>query len=178
MLTAAIGSTRKTRVVGAALLAAAVVATLPSCTEEVIKDGGTYSMQIAGKPFNLKVSSSDPTRMRGLGGVDKIADDGGMIFIFPDSKERKFYMKDCVVDMDIMFLDSLGYVTATYTMPMQPARKPDETETAYDLRLPRYSSLTPAQYAIELRKGRIAELGIKTREKIPLDLAKLRPAAK
>jgi uncharacterized membrane protein (UPF0127 family) len=101
-----------------------------------------------------------------------------MIFIFPSAATRNFYMKDCVVDMDIMFLDSLGYVTATYTMPMQPAQKPGESDADYDRRLPRYSSLSPAQYAIELRKGRMAELGIKTREKIPLELDKLRPAAK
>jgi hypothetical protein len=41
-----------------------------------------------------------------------------------------------------------------------------------------YESLSPAQFAIELRKGRAAELGIKTRQKLPLDIPALRAVAK
>lgn len=163
-----------------ALLLALPVATcaVTACNEQTLRDGGTYAMKIADQPFTLQISCSDPTRARGLGGVTRIPDDGGMLFIFPDAKVRQFYMKDCLVDMDIMFLDPLGYVTATYTMTAEPLQQAGESETAYINRLRRYQSLTPAQYAIELRKGRLAELGIKTRQKIPLDTAALRVIAK
>lgn len=160
-----------------ALPSVALVATLPGCGAELPKDGGMYAMEIAGKPFTLKVSCSDATRQRGLGGVTSIADDGGMIFIFPSSALRRFWMKDCVVDMDIVFLDPLGFITAVHTMSAEPLKGPDETEAAYEARLRGYSSVAPAQFAIELRKGRAAELGLKPAQRIPLDAKTLRAVA-
>jgi uncharacterized membrane protein (UPF0127 family) len=160
-----------------ALPAVALVATLPGCGAEVPKDGGLYAMEIAGKPFTLKVACSDATRQRGLGGVTAIADDGGMLFIFPGSAMRRFWMKDCVVDMDIVFLDPLGFVTAVHTMTAEPLRRADESEAAYEARLRGYSSVAPAQFAIELRKGRAAELGLKPAQRIPLDTRTLRAVA-
>lgn len=155
----------------------AMVCVLPGCGTELPKDGGTYAIEIAGKPFNLKVSSSDATRTRGLGGVATIAEDGGMIFIFPDSKLRRFWMKDCIVDMDIVYLDPRGFITAIHTMTKEPLRAEGETEAAYEARLPGYTSIAPAQFAIELRKGRAAELGLKTQQKIAFDAPALRSTA-
>jgi uncharacterized membrane protein (UPF0127 family) len=47
---------------------------------------------------------------------------------------------------------------------------------AYEQRLVRYSSVSPAQYVIELRAGRAKELGIKTSQKIALDAPALKAA--
>lgn len=134
-------------------------------------------MQIAGKPFALTVSASDPSRLRGLGGVERIPDDGGMIFVFRDVQMRGFWMKDCVTDMDIVYLDHLGYVTAVHTMRKELPRGADEPIAMYEARLPRYTSVLPAQFAIELRAGRAKELGIATQAKLELDLEALRAAA-
>ena len=158
--------------ISASLTAVACVA----CTEGALKDGGTWDTTIAGKPFHLKVSSSDATRQRGLGGVTDIPVDGGMIFVFPDADFRGFWMKDCVIDMDIVYLDPLGYVTAMHTMTKQPPKGADESQVAYEQRLVRYSSVSPAQYVIELRAGRAKELGIKTSQKIALDAPALKAA--
>lgn len=157
--------------------AATVVAALASCTDGVT-DGGRYSAKIAGTPFSLVVSCTDPTRQRGLGGVRDIAADGGMVFVFPDCRMRGFWMKDCLTDMDIVYLDALGYVTAIHTMRMEPPKRPDESDFAYEERLPRYSSVLPSQFVIELRAGRAAELGLKTQQKIELDRDALVAAAR
>jgi uncharacterized membrane protein (UPF0127 family) len=85
-------------------------------------------------------------------------------------------MKDCVIDMDIVYLDPLGYVTAMHTMTKQPPKGADESQIAYEQRLVRYSSVSPAQYVIELRAGRAKELGIKTSQKIALDAPALKAA--
>lgn len=151
---------------------------LTGCEEQTITDGGMYKLTIAEKPFNLKVSCSEPTRQKGLGGVATIADDGGMIFAFPDSDKRNFWMVDCITDMDVIFLDPRGYVTSIHTMLKEDPKKPEETLDQYHNRLKRYSSVTPAQYAIELRKGRAEELGIKTRQKIEFDTKAFKAAAK
>lgn len=139
-------------------------------------DGGAWSTTIGGKPFTLTVSASDATRTRGLSGVPAIADDGGMVFVFPDAQMRGFWMVDCIVDMDIVYLDPLGYVTAIHTMRKEAPQRQGEPRGAYEARLPRYSSVLPAQYVIELRAGRAAELGLRTSQKVTLDAAALKAA--
>lgn len=158
------------------ILAIATAVACAACDSSALKDGGTWDTTIAGAPFHLTVSSSDPTRQRGLGAVADIPKDGGMVFVFPDSAMRGFWMKDCITDMDIIYLDPMGFVTAIHTMTKQPLRGADESQTTYEARLKRYSSVTPAQYAIELRAGRANELKIKTSQKLPIDAAALKAA--
>jgi len=158
------------------VLALATAAACAACDSSALKDGGTWDTTIAGAPFHLTVRSSDPTRQRGLGAVADIPKDGGMVFVFPDSAMRGFWMKDCITDMDIIYLDPMGFVTAIHTMTKQPLRGADESQTTYEGRLKRYSSVTPAQYAIELRAGRANELKIKTSQKLPIDAAALKAA--
>ena len=147
-----------------------------ACDPAPLEDGGTWRTSIAGKPFALTVSASEPRRARGLGGVTDIPVDGGMVFVFPNAEMRGFWMKDCVIDMDIVYLDPMGYVTAIHTMRKEPPRGANEPQLAYEARLPRYSSLLPAQYAIELRAGRAKELGLRTSQKVQVDAAALKAA--
>lgn len=157
---------------------AAIVATAlaAGCVGTELQDGGIYDATIAGKPFRLKVSSSPATRERGLGGVTDIPADGGMIFVFGAPALQTFWMYDCVTDMDIVYLDGLGYVTAIHTMSKEPLRRPDESVQDYGARLKRYPSRMPAQYVIELRAGRAKELGLQVQQKIELDRAALKAA--
>lgn len=161
-----------------ATITLATMITCTACDSSALKDGGVWNTTIAGAPFHLTVSSSDPTRQRGLGAVTDIPVDGGMVFVFPDSEMRGFWMKDCVTDMDIIYLDPLGYVTAIHTMTKQPLRGADEAQTTYEARLKRYSSVTPAQYVIELRAGRAQELKIHTSQKLQLDAPALKAAVR
>jgi uncharacterized protein len=156
--------------------AAAAIVACVACDSGGLVDGGTWRTTIADKPFALTVSSSDPTRTRGLGGATDIPVDGGMVFVFPNAEMRGFWMKDCVIDMDIVYLDPMGYVTAIHTMRKEPPRGANEPMLAYEARLPRYSSLLPAQYAIELRAGRAKELGLRTSQKVKVDAAALKAA--
>jgi uncharacterized membrane protein (UPF0127 family) len=158
------------------LIAALPAVACIACEPAGLKDGGTWKATIAGQQFSLTVSSSDATRTRGLGGVADIAVDGGMVFVFPNSEMRGFWMKDCVTDMDIVYLDPMGYVTAIHTMRKEPPRREGESQFAYEARLPRYSSVSPAQYAIELRAGRAAELKLATSQKIAIDAKALKAA--
>lgn len=138
--------------------------------------GPTQQITIKGQPFVLDVASTDAAIQKGLGGRESIPENGGMIFVFPDAQQRRFYMKDCLVDIDILFLDPLGRITAIHTMTTEPLRAPEETQVLYEQRLARYPSTFPAQYAIELKAGRIAQLGLKQGDKldIPSDCLKAR----
>ncbi len=138
---------------------------------------GTEQVIIAGELFHLEVASDDSTRTKGLMGRTEIASDGGMLFIFPTSQVRSFWMGYCLVDIDVMFLDPYGRVTAIHTMNIEAPREETETEVAYKARLPGYPSVYATQFAIELRAGSIERLGVNVDDKIELDLARLKAMA-
>jgi uncharacterized membrane protein (UPF0127 family) len=128
-----------------------------------------YEVQIGAERFVLEIAANQRTRSTGLSGRESIDRNGGMIFVFPLEKMQSFYMRDCIIPIDVAFLDSSGVVTATYTMQPEALRKAGESKTAYERRLARYSSLSPAQYAIELRAGTLDRLGIEKGDRIGVD---------
>ena len=138
---------------------------------------GTEQVIIAGELFHLDVASDDSTRTKGLMGRTEIASDGGMLFLFPTTQVRSFWMSYCLVDIDVMFLDGQGRVTATHTMKVEDPRKDNESELYYSARLADYPSVYAAQFAIELRAGSIERLGVNVDDKIELDLARLKAMA-
>ncbi len=138
---------------------------------------GTEQVVIAGELFHLDVASDDSTRTKGLMGRTEIASNGGMLFIFPTSQVRSFWMGYCLVDMDIMFLDPNGRVTAIHTMKVEDPRQEDESESDYSARMKDYPSVYTAQFAIELRAGSITQLGVRVDDKIELDLTRLKAMA-
>lgn len=139
-------------------------------------NGPTETVTIGGTPFVLEVVSTQAAIAKGLGGRTSIPEDGGMLFVFPEAAPRRFWMVDCLVDIDIMYLDALGRITAIHTMKAEPPQGDNEPRTQYEQRLKRYPSGLGAQFAIELRAGRIGELGLRQGDKvdIPLDCLKAR----
>lgn len=160
------------------LSAAVIAASLTAAGCDPPKVGETEQVTLGDKEFTLKLAIDNAARERGLGGVTEIPELGGMLFVFPDSQMRSFWMYDCVIDLDIAFLDPFGIVTAVHTMPKEFPRDKGEPDGSYKARLKKYSSLSPAQFAIEVRPGTLKALGIKRGTKIPLELAKLKAAAK
>lgn len=132
-----------------------------------------YDIQLAGETFHLEVAADELKRAQGLGGRTSIDPDGGMIFVFPRASVRWFHMRDCVIPIDILFLDSGGIVTKTYTMQPEPPRMLGEPEWSYTQRLRRYYSGGRSQYVIELREGTIDRLGLRQGDRIVLDQGRL-----
>lgn len=139
---------------------------------------GVEVVQIKGEKFFLELAADNPTRTLGLGGREFIADDGGMLFVFPEPRRLNFVMRDCPIAIDVIFLDQLGNVTAVHTMPPEEPQRESESDWEYETRLERYPSRMAAQFAIELQGGKAAELGVQTGEKIALDLKRLKGLAK
>lgn len=140
----------------------------------------TFTCKLGGQWFTLETALDEDKQARGLGGRESIPDDGGMIFVFKDDKERHFWMLDCLVDIDIIYVDRTGFIVSTYTMKAQPLRQPGEADRTYRDRIravAEYPSNGMARYVIELRAGRIKELGLKRGDKLDLDLKRLKELA-
>jgi uncharacterized membrane protein (UPF0127 family) len=135
------------------------------------EDGTEFvRVELKGRPFELELAADEARRVRGLSGRSEISADGGMLFSFPRPDIRYFVMRDCLVPIDIIFLDADGRVTATHAMQLDEPQREGESRNAYELRLKRYSSRFSAQYAIELAGGTIEALGgFETGEQVRLD---------
>jgi uncharacterized membrane protein (UPF0127 family) len=142
------------------------------------KEPERIPVKIAGKTFKVEPALDDATRIRGLSGRTEIPDDGGMIFVFPDIQVRYFVMRDCPVPIDIMFLDGAGRVLVTHAMIPEEPREPNETAFEYEERLKRYASRFPTGIAIELKGGKIKELGLKPGDKVEFDIEGLKKRAR
>ena len=179
----------KTAVTIGAVLTVGVI--LASCDEKDPASAAVIPAKIGGKTFHLEVAADDQVRLKGLGGRTHIEDDGGMIFAFPGSQVnvKSFIMRDCPINMDILYLNSAGRVLTTYTMLKEEPRKADGSEgkegdwnsaggIKYDERLKRYSSRFPTQFVIEIQEGMVAKLGVKEGDQVTFDVESLKRRAK
>ncbi len=129
---------------------------------------------IGQETFKLEVAADEKSRAKGLMNREKIDDDGGMIFIYKRVQVRSFWMKNCLVDIDLLYLDGRGRIVSMHKMKKEPARGENESAFDYERRLKRYPSRRSAQFIIELKAGSIDRLKAKVGETIELDLPKLR----
>ena len=135
-----------------------------------------YELEIGDERFFLEIAADPQSRSLGLGGRRSIDARGGMIFVFPTAKVRDFFMRDCVMPIDIIFLGKTGVITATHTMLPEAPKSHAESNAAYERRLKRYPSRSASQYAIELRAGTIKRLGLKPEARVMLDTRRLQNA--
>ncbi len=144
----------------------------PQATGSQAADGSHLAVTLKGETFKLELALDDETRVQGLSDRAEIADDGGMLFVFPDEKRRAFVMRRCLVPIDIAFLDARGEVLWMHAMQVEP--DPD----APDNRLKPYISHHPAQFAIEVRDGTLRRLGLRQGDRIDLPLEDLKGRAR
>ncbi|MHC4910801.1 MAG: DUF192 domain-containing protein, partial [Planctomycetota bacterium] len=69
--------------------------------EQAKKKPPIEKVTIRGREFKLVLAATEPSRAQGLAGVKEIPADGGMLFVFTRSRILSFWMKGCVVDMDL-----------------------------------------------------------------------------
>ncbi len=148
------------------------------CGQTTVSRPTHESISIQGHSFSLEVADDAEARTKGLMYRESIPIDGGMLFIFPDAATRSFWMKNCLVDMELIFLDPHGRITAKHHMTVESPIQPDETDNAYEVRLRGYPSSLRAQFAIELQSGWLERLNLGVDDKIDLDLARLKARAR
>lgn len=105
------------------------------------------SLFVKGHSFNAEVADTPEMHMKGLMHRESIADDYAMLFIFPGEEYRSFWMKNCRVHLDIIFLNRHKQIVDMH-INVPPCKKKT---------CPSYESALPAQYVIEL-KGNLSKM--------------------
>lgn len=123
-----------------------------------VKPLSTEEIEIGGQTFTLELAFTQEARNRGLMFRKELAANRGMIFIFDQSIQSPFHMKNCLIDLDILFLHQNGTIVHITTMKAPPPGEPSEL----------YYSRDFFRYAIELSAGTAERLQLKVGDKVKL----------
>jgi len=119
---------------------------------------------LGGEVHELELKLTEAEIRQGMMGREHLDEDAGMLFVFPDAAVRSFWMKNCLIPLDVIFLSGEGRVVSIRTMKV-----PDDNDNP-----PSYSSRWPAQFAIELNAGRAEQLGIRAGDQLDLPIDQLK----
>ncbi|UNU23610.1 hypothetical protein D0A37_06755 [Microcoleus vaginatus HSN003] len=111
---------------------------------------------IADRAIGLEVAQTPQEQATGLMFRTELPDDRGMFFPIEPARNVRFWMKNVLIELDMVFLRE-GVVQAI--IPNVP---PCLSETC-----PNYGPDVPVDGVIELRGGRAAQLGLKVGDRIP-----------
>ena len=79
--------------------------------------------------------------------------DAGMLFIFPEPQPQSFWMSNCLIDIDIAYIDDDGKIVDVLHMKAPP---PGTSASS----LERYPSSRPVRFALETNAGWFEGKGI------------------
>jgi uncharacterized membrane protein (UPF0127 family) len=123
-----------------------------SCHKVVHSDLPQNQLKVDGKEITVEIANQVITRETGLMFRRDMPTDHGMLFVFPDTAPRYFWMKNTYIPLSIAFLDEKGVVLNVLEMPPL-------TESSFP-------SQGPAKYAIEMNKDWFESNGVKAGDKV------------
>lgn len=91
--------------------------------------------------FKLQLRQLDTPEQHAIGlmNVKHLPENSGCLFVYPEQKQLSFWMKNCYIPLDLVFIDNNGILQEIYELkPM------DET---------RVKSINSYKYAIEVNRG-------------------------
>jgi uncharacterized protein len=113
-----------------------------SCAAET----SLVAMDVGGHSFMIELAVTPEERQQGLMFREELKPDHGMLFVFPESAVRSFWMKDTAIPLSIAFISAEGTIL--------------EIRQLEPLSLEPVQSRYPARYALEVNQGRFRALGI------------------
>ncbi|HEX4986985.1 MAG TPA: DUF192 domain-containing protein [Burkholderiales bacterium] len=121
----------------------------------------TYPLRIKHHEVRVEVANTEAQRLRGLMHRERLAEDGGMIFVYPRPEVTAMWMKNTRIALSVAFIDADGRILNIEDMT-------PFTEDAH-------ASRGAAAYSLEMNKSWFARRGIKAGDRVE-GLAALPPA--
>jgi uncharacterized membrane protein (UPF0127 family) len=118
----------------------------PTSTLTIEAGGKTY-------PFKVEVARTEEQMEHGLMYRQSLAQDGGMLFIYPQPRLITMWMKNTLIPLDMVFMDADGKI-----LTIAQNAKPETTNTI--------SSLVPATAVLEINGGAAARLDLNPGDRV------------
>lgn len=116
------------------------------------------SVVLKGQRFAVEIVDSPEEQQRGLMFRDELAENAGMLFVYPASEQQSFWMKNTRIPLDILFFDDAArYLGAQLNVP-----------TCRGDPCPTYPGPSPARYVLELNAGRAEALELEVGDVLEL----------
>lgn len=104
---------------------------LTSCGRSKTRPAGTgrIRLDVGGVTVTARVARTPTERRRGLQGIAHLEPEDGMLLIYPEPRRMSIWMKDCLVPLDVAFIDAGGRITQIQRLeaPRRPADVPERT---------------------------------------------------
>jgi len=126
-----------------AILILAAAATLSAQADPLI----TYPLRIKKHEVRAEIANTEQDRLRGLMFRDKLAENSGMIFLYPRPEASAMWMKNTRIALSVAFIDANGRI-------LNIAEMEPYSEEAH-------ASSGAAAYALEMNRGWFRKQGIK-----------------
>ena len=107
--------------------------------------GQPITLELNGHAMVAEVVATPETRARGLMARTDLAEDAGMLFVFPRAERQCMWMQNTPIPLSVAFLDAAGRI-------LNVAEMAPETSTLH-------CSAGPARYAVEMNAGWFAQRG-------------------
>lgn len=111
----------------------------------------TERLTIAHHSFTVEIATTQAQWAHGLMFRTHMAANHGMLFVFPDSESRYFWMKNTLIPLDMLFFDANRRLI-NIAADMPPCKVAN---------CPTYNSSAPAKYVLELNGDVAKKFGIK-----------------
>jgi len=121
--------------------------------------GGNY-VEIRGHRVRVEVVEDASMEALGFMFRSELAEDAGMLFVYPGERRQSFWMLNTKIPLDILYFDAqLKLVTLVDSA--QPCRVE---------RCPTYPSTRPAMYVLEINGGLASQWGLELSDVLTLHL--------
>lgn len=119
--------------------------------------------RIGNHRVRLRLALDPATRGRGLQGVTRLDPDEGMVFVYPKARRPTYWMKGCLIPLDLAFVEEDGTVLGVATLQAPSAEEPG-------LPIDEVTAPAPIALLIEMPAGWFEErrLGPGTRVDLPV----------
>jgi len=105
----------------------------------------------------VEIADEEAEQKRGLMERTALAEDAGMLFVFPGERPRSFWMRNTLIPLSIAYIDGDGGI-----VDIQDMEPLDESS---------HPSAAPAQYALEVNQGFFEERGVQVGDEADLPVS-------
>jgi uncharacterized membrane protein (UPF0127 family) len=106
----------------------------------------TIQLEIGGREFTLEVADTPQTRARGLMYRTSLAENAGMLFVFPADSQESFWMENTDIPLSLAYISSSGEIREIFDLTPRSRRA---VQSTYAVR-----------YAIEVNQGVFEKLNV------------------